>query len=200
MRASQFDLALGALRAHRKPAATCRDSGNKRIARGASALALAPLVRGSQCPGAASAALENYSWPTTLQCRIRGTKWIDLGNQGCSQKPLAPLATFSSRYRGIGTARGRARSSPERNVDSFELCNALFELPVFRGAPSARERRETVGMGSANAEPLTQQIDHCLVERYPPTLLLSPKCLRELIGDVTNRQILRDTLLMNCIL
>jgi hypothetical protein len=40
----------------------------------------------------------------SIQCRSRGTLSRDNADQGCSQKALAPLATFLSRYRGVLTS------------------------------------------------------------------------------------------------
>lgn len=65
---------------------------------------------------------------------------------------------------------------------------------MFLGSPSTRETRDSVGTGGANAESLTQQLDHCLVEGSSPAALLFIEGVREFIGHIPDRQVLRDIL------
>ena|GEM_PF-2689111 len=47
-------------------------------------------------------------------CRVSGTISNRIGFQGCSQKPLAPLATILSRYRGIVTSNLQSLAPPAK--------------------------------------------------------------------------------------
>src|SRR5437763_10003401 len=101
--------------------------------------------------GAASAALE--SMPDSL---VPLTRHDLCGSpyQGCSQKTLAPLATFLSRYRGVATSNLQMQwhrhsclcraAKPRASLDLFTIPHAPPTPPRPRGLAHRRRLRAVV--------------------------------------------------------
>jgi hypothetical protein len=65
---------------------------------------------------------------------------------------------------------------------------------MFLSGPCASEAPDAIGPRRSNAESLTQQLNHCLVERFSSAALLTLESLGKIIGYVPNRQVSRNNL------
>lgn len=77
---------------------------------------------------------------------------------------------------------------PELFVDPLELGDRTLEVAELLLAPAAGQAAQPVRARALRSKPLSEEVDDGLVQRLPPTTLLTLQRLREIRWKIPDRQ------------